>query len=231
MDRAVPIHIGLTVLREYFPARGLRVLPPRSSVTPAVDPATITRDDIRRTLRSTRYFRVDGGKNADVPPTTTIVVLDDIPWGGADVDEILPAIAAGSSGEILIIAPEAFLLKNPLLKRVDTYRRTLPPERRLIVLPRNPFAANPLKSAGTPRHTLLTAEDRERVLSDLKLDTGASGAGGYADIALLYESDPTALWLGAVAGDLGRVERTTPSHVALVYRKVRPAKPLIKKSR
>lgn len=235
MDRAVPIHIALTVLQEYFPARGLRALAPRTSTAPAVDPATITRDEVRRALRAVSYFRVDGGADAGAPPSTTVAVLDDTPWNGSALDEALPAIAAGGTGEILIVAPEAFLAKGGLLKRIDTFRRALPEGRRLVVLPQHPFATNPLKNAGAPRHTLLSPEERARVLADLKLDGGGAGgaprADSYADMALIYESDPAALWLGAVPGDVVRIERTTPSHVALVYRKVRPAKPLVKKSR
>ena len=220
MELKVLIAVCQTVAREFLPARGLVPRPSPSNPAPeGVD----DEDHIRLTLRAMHFFRIDAAP-PDAPPTSeaTLTVAVIAGTGGGDVDKLLSSVYAKGTGDVILVATDEFLTKTGALRRVEAFRlaRT---ERRLLVLTPDPFATNPLESTGVPEQRVLAGDEVEEVLADLRLRPG--------ELSMIFETDPAVVWLGGVAGEIVEIKRRSATGTALAYRVIRPARPLVTKSK
>lgn len=192
-----------TVAREFLPARG----------APAA-PADL--DEIRRSLRGVGYYAASGpgDPTADPPsPPFTIAVLDgDRAWKGNDAVKILPGIygSGGLGGDVYLVAPDSFLSKVPIWKKVEEYGRAQ--KRRLLILPYDCFATSPLKHHSVPPHHRVPAAETRWVQETLY-------SGGSP--AQIYDTDPAAVWIGARPGELVEIWRPSEAGTEIAYRLVR----------
>jgi DNA-directed RNA polymerase subunit H (RpoH/RPB5) len=220
MDEKILITVCQTIVRDFLPARGLA---PRSSSYAAVPGDAADADHIRLTLRTMNHFRIDAAPpDAAATSEATLTVAVIAGTGGGDVDKLLSSVYAGGTGDVILVATDEFFGKTGALRRVEAFRLARA-GRRLLVLTPDPFATNPLKSTGVPNHRLLEEKEAEVVLEDLRLRPG--------ELSQIYETDPPVIWLGGVAGEIVEIERRSVAGTALAYRVVRPARPLVTKSK
>ncbi len=220
MTEKILIAVCRTVARDFIPARGLVLRP--SPYSPAPGDA-VDADHIRLTLRTMHHFRLDAAL-PDAPATSgaTLTVAVVAGTGGGDVDKLLTSVYAKGAGEVILVATDAFLGKMGALRRVEAFRLARA-ERRLLVTTPDPFATNPLKSTGVPAQRILEEKEAEEVLGDLRLRP--------AELPQAFETDPVVIWLGGVAGKIVEIRRRSAAGTALAYRVVRPARPLVTKSK
>jgi len=220
MDENILIAVCQTVVREFLPARGLALRP--SPYSPAPGDADDA-DHIRLTLRTMHHFRIDAAL-PDAPATSeaslTIAVIAGT--GGGDVDKLLTSVYSKSAGEVVLVATDEFFGKTGALRRVEAFRLARA-ECRLLVTTPDPFAANPLTSTGVPEQRILEEKEAEEVLGDMRLRP--------AELSQVFETDPVMIWLGGVAGQIVEIKRRAATGTALAYRVVRPARPLVTKSK
>ena len=192
-----------TVAREFLPARG----------APAA-PADL--DEIRRALRSVGYYAMSGrgdpGADPPAPPFTVAVLDGDRAWKGNDAVNVLPGIygTGGVGGDVYLVAPDSFLSKVPIRKKVEEYGRAQ--GRRLLLFPYDCFATSPLKHHSVPPHYRVSAAEQALIMRTLH-------AGGTP--SQIYETDPVAVWIGARLGELVEIWRPSEAGVEIAYRLVR----------